>query len=1394
MRQTFAFVTTLALGLLPLALEAAEPPALPSLASLEKDYPATIRPILKQFCFECHSGETTEAEIDLGLDATPADVRKHLKAWIKVRAMLESRQMPPKDAKQPSEAERLQMDAWVRGFLTHEAQARAGDPGPVVLRRLNNSEYAYTIRDLSGVASLDPTSEFPVDGGSGEGFTNTGNGQGMSPALVQKYLDAAKSVAAHAVLTPEGIRFSPFTTRRDHTDELMAKIQAFYRQYTEDGGGASVDLQGVKFDTNQGGRLPLRRYLAATIAEREALQSGAKSIEQVAKERSLSPRYLASLWNVLQGRGVKSSPLMDPIREAWKKTTAGDGAAIAAQIEASHKLLWKFNPVGQIGRAGGSTAWMEPLAPFVAQQEIRLPLPDAARGQEIAFYLSAGDLGDGRENDVVVWQRPRIEFKPVKGVTRPPILLRDLRWFAGNYEKMVAAELAKTGHYLQGVRALAAAGDPPSEVPLEKRIADEAKARGLDSRLLERWVRLIGLTSSTAPQITGQFKASMQKVGGNEWLNGWGSSQTPVMFTNKSNADIQLGTLTIPARGVTIHPSPSQEAYVAWKSPIEAEIRISGKIADSDNKCGNGATWRIELASAAGKSTLASGDFESGKGTDIPATATPLRVKPGDVLSVIVGPKNRDHSCDTTHIVLQIKEVAGQKRTWDLANEVVDRILESNPLPDSLGNRDVWHFGALGEGAISENPIPLGSSLALWREAARKGGAEAERMGEQVQLALVASEIEKLAEPDRKLRELLLAGNGPLAWVSIGSAKVEAGEAGDSPFGLDGKSFGRAPDGSPIEAASLAMAAPQVMEVKIPGRLLSGGELVATVSLHPTLGKGGSVQVAATTAKPEAKPFSLGTPILASAEGGSPLVSAVEEFRDLFPPTLAYARIVPVDEVVTLLLYYREDHLLRKLMLDDRQAADLDRLWDELFFVAQEPIALSVSFEQLAEFATQDRPDIVQALKPLRKPLFDRADEFRKRLVATEPVHLDAVLKIADQAWRRPVTPAEQKTLRDLYAKLRASDLAHEDAIKLLLARVLTSPAFLYKLEQPAAGKTQSPIADLELAARLSYFLSSSAPDEELRRVAQEGKLRDEAELVKQAKRLLAAPSTRRMAVEFACQWLHVRDFDRNNDKNEKLFPEFAKARADMYEETVLFCEDLFRRDGSILSLIDADHTFLNESLAKHYGITGVTGPEWRRVEGMRGKGRGGLLGMATILASQSGASRTSPILRGNWVYETILGEKLPRPPADVPRLPDEAPTGLTERQLIEKHSSVASCAKCHVKIDPYGFALEQFDPIGRIRPQPIDVKTKLLDGKSLEGLQGLKDYLQTDRRNDFVRQFCRKLLGYALGRETQLSDEPLLEEMRQRLAADGYRFQLAVELVVRSRQFREIRGQSWEE
>jgi hypothetical protein len=358
------------------------------------------------------------------------------------------------------------------------------------------------------------------------------------------------------------------------------------------------------------------------------------------------------------------------------------------------------------------------------------------------------------------------------------------------------------------------------------------------------------------------------------------------------------------------------------------------------------------------------------------------------------------------------------------------------------------------------------------------------------------------------------------------------------------------------------------------------------------------------------------------------------------------------------------------------------------------------------------------------------------------------------------------------------------------------SPAFLFRIEQAPQTQDAGPINDWELATRLSYFLWSSLPDAELAQLAAAGRLRDPQILGEQARRMVRNERIRSLAIEFGTQWLHVRGFDEFNEKNDQLFPSFdAKLRHDLYEETILLFQDLFQADRPVTQLLDADYTFINERLAKHYAIPGVSGENWRRVEGVRTFGRGGILGLGSVQSKQAGASRTSPVLRGNWVVETLLGEKLPRPPANVPRLPEEeAEANLTVRQLVEKHASVAECAVCHQRIDPFGFALEKYDPIGRLREKdlggrPIDAHARIKDGTEFSGLDGLRDYLLTKKKDVFVRLFCRRLLGYALGRETKLSDQSLIDQMVEALNKNDGKVMAAILVILRSPQFLSIRG-----
>jgi hypothetical protein len=847
-------------------------------------------------------------------------------------------------------------------------------------------------------------------------------------------------------------------------------------------------------------------------------------------------------------------------------------------------------------------------------------------------------------------------------------------------------------------------------------------------------------------------------------------------------------------------------------------MRIEGTVTHAHPECGNGVTWLIELRRGATRRRLASGTAQGNNAAKVGPVEN-VAVQSGDLVSLLIGPRSGNHSCDLTAIELKLTSAGEGARTWSLADDVSSDVLAGNPHADRFGNEGVWHFYTEPDKDGGSSPvIPVGSVLAKWQAASDRN--EKVALAEDVQKLLNSGPPAGDENPDALLYRQISSLGGPLIGAAPDSHLTQRATTleGREKWGLDAEMFGKHPDGTARDAASLYLRAPSAVEVTLPADLVAGYELVTTGVLDAETGAEGSVQLQVVAGKPsqdngllksavtvnaENGPWtannqrtSYRTPVLVAENSGARqrIKLAFDEFRGLFPAALCYTKIVPVDEVVTLTLFYREDDHLTRLMLDESQQTELDRLWDELHFVSHDALALVDAFAQLMEYATQDADPKV--FEPLRKPIHDRAAAFRQRLVNSEPKQVDALIEFAERAYRRPSSEVERRELRALYDGLREQGLAHEEAFRLTLARVLVAPAFLYRVEKPGPGAGQAPVTDWELANRLSYFLWSSPPDEELSRVAAAGNLRDEAVLVAQTRRMLRDANVRRLATEFACQWLQVNGFDALDEKSEKHFPTFAGLREAMYEESIRFFMDLFQSNGSVLDILNADYTFLNEDLAKHYGISGVNGAEWRRVEGVKQFSRGGILAQATTLSRQSGASRTSPVLRGNWISEVLLGERLPRPPKGVPELPqDESATdGLTVRQLVEKHASDAKCAVCHQRIDPMGFALEGFDAIGRRRERdlgdrPIDTRVKTMDGAQFDDLDGLRNYLLTTRRDAFVKQFCRKLLGYALGRSVQLSDEPLLAEMQAELAAKDYKVESAVKKIVQSRQFREIRG-----
>ncbi|HSM76818.1 MAG TPA: DUF1592 domain-containing protein, partial [Bryobacteraceae bacterium] len=404
------------------------------------------------------------------------------------------------------------------------------------------------------------------------------------------------------------------------------------------------------------------------------------------------------------------------------------------------------------------------------------------------------------------------------------------------------------------------------------------------------------------------------------------------------------------------------------------------------------------------------------------------------------------------------------------------------------------------------------------------------------------------------------------------------------------------------------------------------------------------------------------------------------------------------------------------------------------------------------------------------------------------------VERFATRAFRRPVNE------RELSRLLAFFDMAHEDgarfdqAIKLALEAVLVSPHFLFRGElQPSPNDPRSvhPVDEYALATRLSYFLWSTMPDEQLFAEAKHGTLR--AHLQAQVNRMLRDAKARALVDNFAAQWLQIRSL-KAAAPDAWQFPEFdEELRAAMEQETELFCDAIRREDRSVLEFLDADYTFVNQRLAEHYRIPGVRGPEFRRVL-LKGTHRGGILTQASILTITSNPTRTSPVKRGKWVLDNILGAPPPSPPADIPPLKEGKELVGTLRQRTEQHRDNPLCASCHARMDPLGFGFENFNAIGEWREkdgtEPVDPSGQLLSGDRFQGPDELREVLRSRRRDQFVRCLSEKLLTYALGRGLEYYDKCAIDQIVESLKKDQYRFSSLIAAVVNSAPFQMRRGE----
>jgi hypothetical protein len=403
--------------------------------------------------------------------------------------------------------------------------------------------------------------------------------------------------------------------------------------------------------------------------------------------------------------------------------------------------------------------------------------------------------------------------------------------------------------------------------------------------------------------------------------------------------------------------------------------------------------------------------------------------------------------------------------------------------------------------------------------------------------------------------------------------------------------------------------------------------------------------------------------------------------------------------------------------------------------------------------------------------------------------------RFATRAFRRPVTQAELDKLVKLTHRASSEGASFQRSVQLAIEAVLVSPSFLFHVEiDPPSAKSPHPISNYELASRLSYFLWSTMPDDELFKVAANGTLSKPSVLQAQVRRMLQSPKAHALATNFAGQWLQLRKLA-IVAPDPQHFPDFNESlRTAMRTETEMYFDYVASHDRPILDFLDSDYTFMNEQLARHYGYAGVSGPAFRLVH-LTDHTRGGVLTQASVLTVTSNPTRTSPVKRGKWVLEEIFGTPPPPPPPGVPQLDDQrhGPLVGTMRQRLEMHRANPACANCHARLDPLGFGLENFDGVGRWRTHdgdaPVDASGNLPDGATFNGPAQLKGILMA-RKQQFVHAISEKMLIYALGRGLETNDRCSVDTIAKQVTAKGYHFSALVDAVVDSKPFLERRGE----
>ena len=688
--------------------------------------------------------------------------------------------------------------------------------------------------------------------------------------------------------------------------------------------------------------------------------------------------------------------------------------------------------------------------------------------------------------------------------------------------------------------------------------------------------------------------------------------------------------------------------------------------------------------------------------------------------------------------------------------------------------------------------------------------------------------------------------------------------------------FGRHPNGTEIDADSFVIKTAALIEIRFERDAQAAADnrhVLAQCVIDKTHSHGSGVILQSATNRVPNNKYADQAQLLIDA--GSDFVSqhieSSEQFCRTFPNRFFF-----VDNSRGLAAgfhlvegFFRDDQPLVEKVLTDQERVDLDLMWEEINFVTQSVETLIRGFvwferserhvlhDKRFDFLRAEDPKLVEdellykferlymdrlgvkltedALQPANAEdakfrvihsFFDQIRgglaHQRELLMKAESSAFSDLDELAARAWRRPLVDQDRKSLRSLYAALREQGQGVEDSVRGVLTAILLSPDFCYRYADSHPGIEVRQLSHRSMAGRLSYFLWSSIPDEELLATSLAGELRTDAVMVAQTRRMLKDDRVKSFAREFFGQWLRYRDFISKDPINAEAFPGYTdELRQAMFEEPARLATRLIQKDQPITELLNADSTLVNGILARHYGgdlerdyrtrvaewtterrerglSTDDADQQWHRVSGLHAVGRGGLFGMGVVLTSNSAGERTSPVKRGFWAVHHLLGQHFPPPPADVPELPaDEKNAPKTIREMMAEHTANPRCAMCHVHFDSLGMAMEGFDPIGRRRSKDlagrvVNDAVEFPGGETASGIPGLIQYIEKNRKQDFVRTLCRKFLGYALGRSVMLSDSILLEQMEEALRKNEYRFSVLFETVVTSPQFRNQRGRDF--